>query len=78
VTTKPAPIHARKLREIREAAGLTRVQMADLLEEDEEVVGALESGDGAVDPELLDRCARIFGIRVERLFSEDAASAPSR
>ncbi|HET7502734.1 MAG TPA: XRE family transcriptional regulator [Kofleriaceae bacterium] len=76
VTMKPVSLQARKLREVREASGLTRAQMADLLDEDEQAVGALEASDGAVDPQLLDRCARAFGLRVERLLSDDAAGAP--
>jgi len=77
VVEESATIQARKLREVREAAGLTHQQMADLLDEDERTLVALESADAPLDLELLDRCARAFGMTVERLLSDDAGSAPA-
>ena len=70
-------IQARKLRELRDAAGFTLRQMAELLDEDERALAALESADAPLDPELLDRCARAFGMTVERLLSDDAVQAPA-
>jgi transcriptional regulator with XRE-family HTH domain len=70
-------IQARKLRELRDAAGFTLQQMAEFLDEDERALAALESADAPLDPELLDRCARAFGMTVERLLSDDAVKAPA-
>lgn len=70
-------IQARKLRALREAANLTRAQMAELLDEDEAALSALEQGAGAIDLELIERCARAFGLTVERLLSTDATKAPA-
>lgn len=68
---------ARKLRALREAAALTRAQMAELLDEDEATLTALEMSSSTLDLELLERCARAFGMTVERLLSTDAAKAPA-
>jgi transcriptional regulator with XRE-family HTH domain len=70
-------IQARKLRALREAAALTRAQMAELLDEDEATLTALEVSTSTLDLELLERCARAFGMTVERLLSTDAAKAPA-
>ena len=70
-------IQASKLRSLREAAALTSAQMAELLDEDEVTVAALEASTSEMDLELLDRCARAFGMTVERLLSTDATKAPA-
>ena len=70
-------LQSRKLRELREAAQLTHRQIAELLDEDERALVAMESTETTLDPELLDRCARAFGMTVERLLSDDAAEAPA-
>ncbi|MBC7975372.1 MAG: ImmA/IrrE family metallo-endopeptidase [Myxococcales bacterium] len=70
-------IQARKLRALREAAGLSHAQMAELLDEDEATLGALETSPSMLDLELVERCARAFGMTVERLLSTDAAKAPA-
>jgi transcriptional regulator with XRE-family HTH domain/Zn-dependent peptidase ImmA (M78 family) len=70
-------LQARKLRELREAARLTQRQMAELLDEVEGTIAALESTAAPLDSDLLDRCARAFGMTVERLLSDDATKAPA-
>lgn len=70
-------IQARKLRALREAARLTCKQMAELLDEDEATLAALETGSATLDVELVERCARAFGMSVERLLSSDLAKAPA-
>ena len=70
-------IQARKLHALREAAALTRAQMAELLDEDEATLTALEASTSTLDLELVERCARAFGMTVERLLSTDAAEAPA-
>lgn len=70
-------IQARKLRSLREAAALTLAQMAELLDEDEATLTAVEASNGTLDLELLERCARAFGMTVERLMSTDVARAPA-
>lgn len=70
-------IQARKLRALREAAGLTHAQMAELLDEDEPTLSDLETSTSTLDLELVERCARAFGMTVERLLSTDAAKAPA-
>lgn len=75
--TERTSIQARKLRALREAADLTLEQMAALLDEDVLTAAALESSASPLDLELLDRCARAFGMTVERLLSEDATKAPA-
>lgn len=70
-------IQGRKLRSLREAAALTRAQMAELLDEDEATLTGLEESTRTLDLELLERCARTFGMTVERLMSTDAASSPA-
>lgn len=69
-------IQARKLRALREAAALTRAQMAELLDEDEVTLTALEASTSMLDLELVERAARAFGMTIERLLSTDAAKAP--
>jgi transcriptional regulator with XRE-family HTH domain/Zn-dependent peptidase ImmA (M78 family) len=70
-------IQAQKLRALREAAGLTPAQMAELLDESEPKLIELEKNSSPLDLELLERCARAFGMTVERLLSEDATKAPA-
>ena len=73
VTTHPAA----RLRQARETAGLSSRQMADLLDEDETFVRALENEAMEVDPDTVDRCARVFGVSVKRLLSDDFRRAPA-
>jgi Zn-dependent peptidase ImmA (M78 family) len=68
---------AARLRQIREAAGLSRPQMALLLDEDEPVIDRLESGVSSMDTDLLDRCARVFGLSVQRFLADDVSKAPA-
>lgn len=70
-------IQARKLRALREAAGLTSAQMAELIDEDVATLTDLETNSRPLDLELVERCARAFGVTVERLLSTDAAKAPA-
>lgn len=66
-----------RLRKIREASHLSCRQMAVLLDEDESLVEALESGASVMDPEIIDRCARVFGVSVQRLLVDDLSKAPA-
>jgi transcriptional regulator with XRE-family HTH domain/Zn-dependent peptidase ImmA (M78 family) len=77
MTESGMSIQARKLRALREAADLTLEQMAALLDEDVLTVAALEASTSVLDLEFLERCARAFGMTVERLLSEDATKAPA-
>lgn len=77
MTESRTSIQARKLRALREAAGLTPAQMAELLDESESKLIELEKNSSPLDLELLERCARAFGMTVERLLSEDATKAPA-
>ncbi len=77
MTQSRPSIQARKLRALREAAGLSPVQMAELIDEDEVTLAALEVSTSPLDLELVERCARAFGMTVERLLSTDATKAPA-
>lgn len=70
-------LQARKLRALREAAGLTPAQMADLLDEDEAALTLMEESRSALDPELFERWARAFGMTLEKLLSTDVTRAPA-
>jgi transcriptional regulator with XRE-family HTH domain/Zn-dependent peptidase ImmA (M78 family) len=70
-------IQARKLRALREAADLTRAQLAELLDEEEATLTTLEASTSTLDLELVERCARAFGMTVERLLATNAAKAPA-
>lgn len=51
--------------------------MAELLDEDEPLVVALESGASEADPDVVDRWARVFGVSVKRLLSGQVLGAPA-
>lgn len=70
-------IQARKLRALREAAALSRAQMAELLDEEEATLAELESSSSPIDLELIERAARAFGMSVERLMAADVAKSPA-
>jgi transcriptional regulator with XRE-family HTH domain len=68
---------AKRLRDAREYARLSRTQFADLLEEDDAFVAALEGGVVPVDPTAIDRCARVLGLSLRRFLSQDISEAPA-
>jgi len=62
-----APIPNR-IAELRERAGLTRVELADLVEVNPQTIGYLERGEYNPSLALAFRLADVFGVLVETVF----------
>lgn len=60
----------RRLREAREQAGLTQVEVADALGQPQSWVSRSETGERRVDAVELQRFARLYGTTVSALLGE--------
>src|SRR5687767_11429548 len=67
---------AERLRAARDAAGLSTDMLASLAGIDEPSLAAALSRGAALNAAELDRCARVFGVRVEDLVQGEATMSP--
>lgn len=65
---KELPIHNR-LQVLRAERGLTRAQLAELVEVNPQTIGALERGDHYPSLDLAFRLCEVFALPVEAVFS---------
>jgi putative transcriptional regulator len=63
-----------RLRVLRAERDWTQADLADKLEVSRQTVNALETGKYDPSLPLAFRIARLFGLRIEDVFTEDAAS----
>ncbi len=62
------PIHNR-VRLLRTERGMSRAQLADLIDVNPQTIGALERGDHSPSLDLAMRVCEVFGLPVEAVFS---------
>ncbi|MEH7255083.1 helix-turn-helix transcriptional regulator [Neobacillus niacini] len=63
--------YGRAIRELREKNRDTREDLAKKLEMSESGLGKYERGERAIKPDLLEKVAKIYDVKVADLFGED-------
>lgn len=63
-----------KLREYREKAGLRQVDVAKKLNVDQTAISKWESGDNRISRKYHKKLAKLYGVTVDELLSEDSST----
>jgi len=70
------PIIARNIAALRQAAGMTQLELAEALHYSDKAVSKWERGESVPDISVLKQVADLFGVTVDHLISEPSAQAP--
>ena len=71
------PIVAANVTRLRQAAGMTQAELAERLNYSDKAVSKWERGESVPDVSVLCEIARLFGVTVDDLVTEDGEKAPA-
>lgn len=66
----------KKIKELRNNAGLTQAQVATFLEIDQSLISKYEKGERAIQSDALDQIATLFCCPVREILSEEYSTPP--